>query len=358
MVVAERQLLGVVSLWGKCKAVRCRYRCRGCGASSSGWLDSSLDESGCLPEVLTRAHELATLLPYRQTSEVLGRWGVELGKSPLCSLNEKLNQATQAQGSRKLSELAQEPLCSRPSSGKLWMIEVDGKFVPVWTQEQEKGLEWREVKTAVLYPMRTPSERYYVSHLGDHEAFAERVHGLLRHAAVRQEDRLIGLCDGALWIASLMGDLGVHRHILDVYHASTYFDTLMLGLGWQEPERARCRRALLRGEVDVQTWLNQHVPAEANLNEEAQTALAYLSKQALLDHTCYPRFRAEGLEVIGSGQIEGANKSVIGSRLNLSGARWSEGGAQGMVFVRAEYYSHRALTDFHQVRHQAFPRAA
>jgi hypothetical protein len=67
------------------------------------WLDESLDESGCLPEVLMRAHELATLLPYRQTSEVLRRWGVELGKSLLCSLNEKLNQATQAQGSRKLA---------------------------------------------------------------------------------------------------------------------------------------------------------------------------------------------------------------------------------------------------------------
>jgi hypothetical protein len=204
MYVAEKRLLGVVSLWGECQALRCRYRCRGCGSSLSSWLDRSLDESGCLPEVLMRAHELATLLPYRQTREVLRRWGVDLGKSLLCGLNEQLNQATEVQGSQKLSELAQEPLCSRPGSSKTWMIEVDGKFVPVWTQEQEKKLEWREVKTAVLYPMHTPSERYSVSHLGGHEVFAERVHGLLRHAGVSQEDRLIGLCDGALWIASLI----------------------------------------------------------------------------------------------------------------------------------------------------------
>jgi hypothetical protein len=308
--------------------------------------------------VLTRAHELATLLPYRQTSEVLERWGVSLRKSLLCSLNEKLNQATQAQGSRKLADLAQQALASRPYSGKTWMIEIDGKFVPVWTEGEEKKLEWREVKSAVLYPMNSPSERYYVSHLGNHERFAQGVHGLLRHAGLRQEDTLIGLSDGALWIASLMGDLGVHRHILDVYHASTYFETLMLGLGWSDSTRETQRRALLRGATDVQRWLNQHVPAEVSLNEEARTALAYLSKQALLDHTCYPRFRAEGLEVIGSGQIEGANKSVIGGRLNISGAHWSEEGAQGMVFVRAEYHSHRALTDFHEVRHQAFPRAA
>ncbi|MDQ3398793.1 MAG: hypothetical protein M3511_13690 [Deinococcota bacterium] len=308
--------------------------------------------------MLMRAHELATLLPYRQTSEVLKRWGVDLGKSLLCNLNEKLNQATQAQGSRKLSELAQEPLFSRSYSGKTWIIEVDGKFVPVWTEEQEKKLEWREVKTAVLYPRRAPSERYYVSHLGSHEPFSQCVHGLLRHAGVKQEDRLIGLSDGALWIASLMGDLGVHRHILDVYHASTYFETLLLGLAWSEPERERERRALLRGEIDVQTWLNQHVPVGTVLNEEARAALLYLNKQALLEHTCYPRFRAEGLEVIGSGQIEGANKSVIGGRLNISGAHWSEEGAQGMVFVRAQYHSHRALTDFHDVRRRAFPKAA
>lgn len=81
MVVAEKRIRKLLSLWGECQAVRCRYRCRGCGSSSSRWLDESLDESGCLPEVLVRAHELATLLPYRQTSKVLARWGVELGKS-------------------------------------------------------------------------------------------------------------------------------------------------------------------------------------------------------------------------------------------------------------------------------------
>lgn len=358
MYIAEKRPLGVVSLWGECQALRCRYRCRDCGASSSTWLDDSLDESGCLPEVLLRAHELATLLPYRPSSELLTHWGVAVTKSLLAKLNEKLNEATEAQGSQKLKELSGEALPSCPNSSKTWMIEIDGKFVAVWTDASEQTLEWREVKTAVLYPMRTPSERYYVSYLGSHEAFAERVHGLLRHAGVCQEDQLIGLSDGAGWIAALMGDLGVHRHILDVYHASTYFEILLLALNQSEAERQQARRSLLRGEIDVQTWLNQQIPADTVLNDEAQKALAYLSKQALLEHTCYPRFRAEGLEVIGSGQIEGANKSVIGGRLNISGAHWSEQGAQGMAFVRAQYYSHRALTDFHKVRLQAFPGAA
>lgn len=332
--------------------MRCRYRCRHCQGSCSSWLDSSLDESGCLPEVLARAHEAATLLPYRQASRLLANWGLSLSKSQLGKLTSKLNTASQQQGGEQLLALADKPLLARPLRAKRWIIECDGKFVPIWTKE--KHLEWREVKSCVLYPMKSPSERYYLSHLGNAESFSARVHGLLRHAGVTQHDQLIGVSDGALWIAELMGDLGVHRHILDVYHASTYFETLMLALGWQEPERELERRALLRGEIDVQKWLNKHVPSGAELNEEAQSALAYLSKQAMLDHTCYPKFKAEGIEVIGSGQIEGANKALIGGRLNVSGARWCEAGGRGMAFVRGEYFSYRPVTDFHTTRQQAF----
>ena len=56
-----------------------------------------------------------------------------------------------------------------------------------------------------------------------------------------------GISDGAVWIADLLGDLGVKRHILDVYHASTYFQTLMAGLGYPEQQRLEQRKALLRG---------------------------------------------------------------------------------------------------------------
>jgi len=353
----EKKSLKLTSFWGESEATRLRYRCRACGGSLSCWLDASLDESGSLPEVLARAHQLATLLPYRESSELLEDWGVSLSKSRLCSLNERLNNALQQQGWQRLGELAEEPLSTQRLEGKTWIIESDGKYSPVRNAETG-ALEWREVKTAVLYPMNSPTERYYLSHLGEHETFSRGVHGLLRHAGVKQEDRLIGVSDGALWLANLMGDLGVHRHILDVFHASTYFETLMQALGWEEARRSQERVALLKGKIDVQTWLNKQVPAGVALSEEGQKALAYLTKQALLEHTCYPKFLKEGIEVIGSGQIEGANKSVIGGRLNISGAHWSEEGARSMAFVRSQYYSHRPLTNFHEARQQAFPTAA
>jgi hypothetical protein len=92
------------------------------------------------------------------------------------------------------------------------------------------------------------------------------------------------------------------------------------------------------------------------LNDEALTALRYLEKQAALDHTTYPKFKLEGLEVIGSGQVEGANKALFSQRLKLAGARWLPHLANAKALARAEYYAARPMADFHKVRHLAFPQ--
>ena len=118
------------------------------------------------------------------------------------------------------------------------------------------------------------------------------------------------LADGAVWIAELFADLGVHRHVLDVFHASQYLETLMVALAWSEEKRLEHRRAWLRGEVDGLAWLNWHVTKECciNFDELVHKALGYLNRQAFLGRLAYPTFKREGFEVIGSGQIEGANK--------------------------------------------------
>ncbi|MGI5868541.1 MAG: hypothetical protein ACOX9C_03725 [Kiritimatiellia bacterium] len=48
----------------------------------------------------------------------------------------------------------------------------------------------------------------------------------------------------------------------------------------------------------------------------------------------YRRFRREGWP-IGSGAIEGACKSLVKQRTNLSGQRWSPDGAPDVLWVRA-----------------------
>lgn len=153
--------------------------------------------------------------------------------------------------------------------------------------------------------------------------------------------------------AEFMGDLGVHRHILDVFHVSSYLETLMLALGWHEALRTHTRQNLLCGKLGVQRWLNTLSPCErTTLSDDAQKALRYLEKQAALDHTTYPKFRQEG---IGSGQIKAANKALFSQRLKLSGAHWLPHLANAKALARAEYYATQPIADFHQIRHLAFP---
>jgi hypothetical protein len=60
--------------------------------------------------------------------------------------------------------------------------------------------------------------------------------------------------------------------------------------------------------------------------------LAYLaSKQPYLD---YPRALAQGWP-IATGVIEGACRHLIGDRMGITGARWSTGGAQAILSLRA-----------------------
>ena len=342
-------------MWGKVKITRCRYRCTSCGSSLSCWLDRSLDESGCLPEVLLRAHEASLLLPYRQASKWLEKWGVKLSPSKVRHLSEKMNEEMHKQGSILLGALADQPLVEAVGKPRRWIIEIDGKFVPV---RIKKAIEWREVKSVVLYPMVSPSERYYSSYLGKVEIFSPRVHGLLRHAGIAQEDKLIGVSDGAKWIEGIMEEVGVVQHILDVYHAGSYFEVLLKGLGWEEEACEQERRSLLCGEINIGKWLEKYANSKSeDLSTEAKAAFSYLYSQAQKGHTAYPEFRDKGYEVIGSGQIEGANKAVIGARLNISGANWSEQGASNMAFARSEYYSYRSVTNFSLLRHTAFPSA-
>jgi len=320
--------------------------------------DQSLDESGWLPEALKRVHKACTRSSYRGAVAELRDWELEVSKSQLGRLGQTLDKSQQSLTQQYLHKASQQPLQERKKKHKRWWcIEVDGCFVPTAV---EGGTDWKEVKSAVIYPMHCPSERHYVSGLCSKEEFAPLVHGLLRVAGVKQDDLLIGISDGAVWIAELMGDLGVWRHILDVYHVSSYMETLMVGLAWDQPLRDQTRATLLRGELDLQQWLNHLSPTlnTKTLDEPSRKALAYLQKQALLEHTAYPRFKAEGILVIGSGQIEAANKQLIAQRLDRSGCRWKEPGANAKALVRAQFFSTSPIIPFEQVRHNAFPIAA
>ena len=64
----------------------------------------------------------------------------------------------------------------------------------------------------------------------------------MRHSGIRQQDRLIGVDDGASWVAGLFDTLGVEQRVLDVYHATLYLERVLLALNWSDAEREAERR--------------------------------------------------------------------------------------------------------------------
>jgi hypothetical protein len=128
----------------------------------------------------------------------------------------------------------------------------------------------------------------------------------------------------------------------------------MLAMQWPEAEREAQRRLWLRGEVHARDWFRDVLPQPQvwlQWSAEAQAALSYLAQR--LDHMAYRHYKEQGCP-IGSGQIEGANKSGIGARMKRGGMRWSREGISRMASLRSAQLSKCPLVGFHETRLEAF----
>ncbi len=235
------------------------------------------------------------------------------------------------------------------------VLQMDGVYV---LGQPEQGLcPGLELKTAVLYPQAAPSQRWMLAERCCAEDFVTLVAGLLNEAGVTPADTLLGLGDGAVWIDNIFCHLDAVR-ITDVYHATQYLDTIMQALAWDEDLRTRHRCDWYRGQLNARDWLAHHLPKPEvwlTWDDKAQTALKYLETR--LDSMDYARFTEKGYP-IGSGQIEGMNKAVIGNRMKRSGMHWSKQGAASMASLRAQTCAKHSLIDFGQLRHLAYPAPA
>lgn len=342
----------IKSVWGDYEISIQRWEEKGTAKQCSTPVDASLDSSDWTPWALERLLDLASRLPFEEASIVAGGFGLPVTSAELERLTHAYSQTLEQTIMDCLIEQSNDALQNNfEKAPRIMVLELDG--VRVQGQPVEGVCEGVELKTALVYPVNTPSERTRVAGVIKAKDFVNIIVGLLRQAGVRQQDQLVALSDGAVWIADLLELLGISQ-ILDVFHAAQYFEKVLVALGWDEGLRNTERRMLLRGEIDMGLWLTTFlVTANTSAwNEEARTALQYLQARTRL--MMYPTFKARGYP-IGSGQIEGMNKSVIGSRMKRSGMQWSRDGASRMGAFRAERLSYRAVTGFHVERFKAFP---
>lgn len=313
-------------------------------------LDASLDASGWSPNALAALLDLSARLPFEEASLVAGNFGLKVSDSELERLTRPMGAATQVAVKERLAAAPEAP-AKRRAQGRVMVLQVDGVFA--LARPEQGACPGVEVKTAVIYPQAAPNERWMVADVTPATEFMRLVDGLTRVAGVTPEDELVGLCDGAAWIEAGFELLGIKR-VTDVYHASEYLEVVMQELGWEADARTAQRRAWCKGEVNARDWLREHRPppeTEGAWSRAAVTALNYLEER--VDSMDYATYASCGYP-IGSGQVEGLNKNVIGSRLKRSGMHWSRAGAGRMASIRAQLLAKHPLTTFHHLRHHAY----
>lgn len=352
--MTRRRTRGVRCRWGVVQVPVTQYRHLQTGEYVTVFRDEDLDSSGWLPQSLDFLTAMTTELPAGVAEGLCQKAGFNVSRADLDRLTRELGAVALSERQATLEACAFQPLVSAPpnSEGRIMVAQLDGCIV--LGQPEDGRCPGVEVKSMMVYPELAPQQRVMQADVCTAEEFRPSCAGLLREAGVRENDVLVGLGDGAVWVADTLRLLGA-KVILDVYHAADYADTVMKELNWDETIRAQERESWLRGETDAATWLKTYLPGEKvrqGWSEEGCTAALYLL--ARVDQMHYPEYRQNGWP-IGSGQIEGANKSVIGHRLKRAGQHWSRPGAAGMAALRARAVSVSQPVPFHPLRKRAFP---
>lgn len=308
------------------------------------------DHSGWTPRTLELLVDLAARLPFEEAATVATNFGLAVSKSELERLTAPISDACRELTFEALRDAQQQPPTA--TRGRLMVLEVDGVMVLGKPQEGECG--GIEIKTVTLYPFETPSERLVITDVRHPKQLKDAIRGLLIQAGVTPRDTLIGVGDGAAWVEDVL-DSFCATSVTDCFHAAAYLEVVMVALGWGDQRRLTARRSLCRGEIDVAEFLtNELPPPEVWLawDEEALTALRYLEQRK--QRMRYPTFKRRGFP-IGSGVVEGLNKSVIGTRMKRSGMQWSRPGAARMAALRSWVVADRKLVRFDTIRHRAYP---
>jgi hypothetical protein len=157
------------------------------------------------------------------------------------------------------------------------------------------------------------------------------------------------LADGADWIWNISHDVfGNVRECLDVYHALKHLSDsgkVLYGEGTKAYEQWResTKWELLESGFEKIAQRLDALEIELSKEEKVDNKLeslrklrGYLNKHRA--RLCYRERLMEG-RAIGSGQVEGACKSMIGSRLKQTNARWDVDRLNEMAVLCSVHYS-------------------
>lgn len=332
---------------GSVRVRRARFRCEHCGAESYPH-DARLrflshGVSWSLAKVIGR---LGAQLPFEQARQNLETdYGVHVSKHLVeqvcegagCAVIERedaerwrLQQLPRAELFRELpeSDFSPEKAC----------IYADGAML-------HTAGDWHEIRVASASSFDAEDQRLCREDRARFlscDDFGWQLFLLARQVGYHRARLRAFLADGARWLWELADTHFPDAiQILDWYHLSEHVHAAAnacYGEGTAEAERFSERRL-------TELWEGRASDTLHNLRTLHKESRSASKREALrqligyLEHNRrrinYPRYRALGLP-IGSGQVEGACKTLVGARCKQAGMRnWTRSGAEGVLRLRA-----------------------
>lgn len=204
----------------------------------------------------------------------------------------------------------------------------------------------RQIKCGVVFLMqrdengryrKIPDSSVHVLSFGDVADFAAQLEKARQKLGAKHSAKLIVISDGAEWIWNLVADRFRQAfEVVDFWHAAEHVHELcqfVHGQGDAAAESfAELRHKLKRYGVNTVIRHFEHLPVSRAKRKGIHQRLRYFRTHR--ERMQYHRYRREGWP-IGSGDIEGACKSLIKQRTDLSGQCWSPDGALNVLWVRA-----------------------
>jgi hypothetical protein len=241
-------------------------------------------------------------------------------------------------------------------------VAIDGTGIPMTAAETEGRAgksedgraRTREVKMAAAFtqttvdedgwPVRDPGSSSYLATLAAAPEFGIFMAAEARRRGAGQVRQLTILGDGAPWIWNLAAQhFPEATQIVDLFHAREHVHDLAnlagrLLAGHHDEWLAERLAELDNGDIAALIDAGRDLKFRGSLTRERDKALHYFEANAHRMH--YAWYRSLGL-FVGSGVVEAGCRSVIGQRLKLSGMRWTERGATGILTLRCQEASNR-----------------
>jgi len=366
----------IATVLGPVTLRRAWYHCARCGHGTAP-RDEQLGVAGTsltpgLRRIIDRA---GAAVPFAPASRLLADLaGIEVNAKAVQRAAQADGRATAAAITARAQAIRARALVPLPPSPlpDILYVAIDGTGVPMRptdtagraaktdrpdghgaTLPDDGRARTREVKLACVftqterdddgYPVRDPDSSSYLASFAPAHEFGPLVAAEARRRGADHIRQLVVLGDGAPWIWNLAGRLLPEAtQIVDIYHAREHLHELAATLAFIVPDPQQWLADRL-AELDAGNI--EAIIAAATADEyplvgvkatDRDKALTYFRTNTV--RMRYGHYRDLGM-FIGSGHVEAGCKAVIGQRLKLSGMRWTEPGATGILTLRCQQAS-------------------